>query len=143
MKSTKKNIRSRKKSLKKKKYNQYEKILIESYNSAMFEKVPLILKSDRLTKEETERFCFVYCIYRSGCYNYFDENQKIIFTNKWFPESEEISLEKAVKAKDSLNWDKLNKNTKYFYEMKELNSFYSDEKYKKIFSNLKAIIKKK
>jgi hypothetical protein len=143
MKSTKKKICSRKKSLKKKKYNQYEKILIDSYNSAMFEKVPLILKSDKLTKEEIERFCFVYCIYRSGCYNYFDKNQNIIFTNKWFPESEDISLEKAVKAKDSLNWDKFDRNTKYFYEMKELNSFYSKQEYKKIFSNLKEIIKKK
>ena len=136
----KKNLKN--KSFKKKK-NQYERILINSYYSALFEKIPCLLKIDKLTKEEEERFCFVYCIYRCGCHNFFDENQKIIFSDDWFPESEDISLEEAIKAKDSLSWYKFDRNTKYFYELKELNSFYSDKKYKKIFSHLKKIIKKK
>lgn len=141
MKYTQKKKKFRKKSLKNK-YNHYEKILIDTYNLAMFEKIPSIFKSEKLTKEEIERFCFIYCIYRSGCYNYFDKNQQIIFTSNWFPESETSSIEKAIKAKESVNWEKFDKNQKHFYEMKELNCLYSNEKYKKIFLNLKTIIKK-
>lgn len=140
MKNTKKKKKYNKKSLKNR-LNEYEKTLIELYNSAKFKKIPLLFNRE-LTEEENKRFVLIYTLYRSGSHKYLS-NKRIFFNKNWFPESEEKSIEEATKAMESLNWDKYSKNEKKFYEMKDINTLYLKQKYKHIFNQLLDILKKK
>ena len=115
-----------------------KKLLGQLYNSAIFEKINQTYKNKILNKYEKERFAYVYCLYRSGCYNHFDKDGNIDFSDKWFPESENDSLKEAIKALNSLEWRNENPENTEFYEMKELNNKYSNDIYKK---NLLKIIK--
>lgn len=140
MKNTKKKKKYNKKSLKNR-LNEYEKILIELYNSAKLKKIPLLFNRE-LTGKEIERFVLIYTLYRSGSHKFLND-KRIIFNKSWFPESEEKSIEEATTAMESLNWDKYSKNEKKFYEMREINTMYSKQKYEYIFNQLSKILKKK
>ena len=139
MKNTKKkNIRKNKSKKKNDKFIYLKKTLGHLYNKAMFEKIPLIFRHKSLMKYEKERFSYVYSLYRSGGYLYFNDDGKIEFNDKWFPESEEDSINEAKKSLESIDWKKKDPEKKEFYEMKELNERYSNYIYKK---NLLNIIK--
>tara|TARA_Y100000991_G_C21963207_1_gene345559 strand:+ start:958 stop:1395 length:438 start_codon:yes stop_codon:yes gene_type:complete len=140
MKNTKKKKKYNKKSLKNR-LNEYEKTLIELYNSAKFEKIPLLFNR-KLSEKSIERFALVYTLYRSGSYNYIEGN-KILFKKNWFPESEEKSIEEATKAMESLDWNKYSKNDTKFYVMKEVDILYSNKKYRDILNQLLNIFLKK
>ena len=134
MKGTKKNTKKYRKNKSKKNRDRFynlKKSLGELYNIAMSEKIHKIYKNKNLNKYEKERFAYVYSFYRSGCYQHLDTYGNIDFNDKWFPESEEDSINAAIKSLESLNWKNENAEEIKFYEMKELNTKYSDDAYKK------------
>lgn len=128
-----KSIKNRKMNRNKSKKNnlnlQLKNHLRDLYHNALYEKIPIVFKGKKLSQEEINRFVCVYILYRSGCYPYLDNNGKIYFNNKWFPENDQDSINNAIKSVESLKWKDKNPNQKIFYEMQELNKKYLNIKY--------------